>query len=64
MVDAVGAQDKQKARHAFRKIAAKGARLIDTRKLAGISHLKSVGTLNDDIMQGNPDVVTADLLVE
>ncbi len=64
VVDAVGAQDKQKARHAFRKIAAKGARLIDTRKLAGTSHLKSVGTLNDDIMQDSPEVVTADLLVE
>ena len=64
VVDAIGAQDKQQARHAFRKIAAKGARLIDTRKLAGISHLKSVGTLNDDIMQDSPDVVAADLLVE
>jgi len=64
VVDAVGAQDKQKARHAFRKIAAKGARLIETRKLAGISHLKSVGTFHDDIMQDSPDAVTADLLVE
>jgi nicotinamidase-related amidase len=64
VVDAVGAQDKQRARHAFRKIAAKGAKLIDTRKFAGISHLRTVGTLNDDIMQDSPDVVTADLLVE
>jgi nicotinamidase-related amidase len=64
VVDAVGAQDKQKARHAFRKIAAKGAKLIDTRKLAGISHLKSVGVLSDDIMHESPDIVTADLLVE
>jgi len=64
VADAVGAQDKQKARHAFRKIAAKGAKLIDTRKLAGISHLRTVGTLNDDIMQESQEVVTADLLVE
>jgi nicotinamidase-related amidase len=64
VVDAVGAQDKQRAKHAFRKIAAKGARLIETKKLAGISHLKSVGVLKEDLIQGNPDIVTADLLTE
>ena len=35
VVDAIGAQDKQRAKHALRKIAAKGARLIETKKLAG-----------------------------
>jgi len=64
VVDAVGAQDKQKAKHAFRKIAAKGARLIETKKLAGISHLKSVGLLKEDLIQESPDIVTADLLTE
>jgi len=65
IVDAVGALDKQKAKHAFRKIAAKGARLIETRKFAGISHLKTVGTYSDDIMHDSQaGIVTADLLVE
>ncbi len=48
VVDAVGAQDKLKARHALRKIGAKGARLIETRRIAGISHLRSVGVLQGD----------------
>ena len=65
VVDAVGAQDKQKAKHALRKIAAKGARLIETRKFAGTSHLRTVGTFADDLMHDSQaDIVTADLLVE
>jgi nicotinamidase-related amidase len=65
VVDAVGAQDKQKAKHAFRKIAAKGARLIETRKFAGISHLRTIGSHSDDIMHDSQaDIVTADLLAE
>ncbi len=51
VVDAIGAQDKQKARHALRKIAAKGARLIETKRLAGVSHLRSVGILRNDAMR-------------
>jgi nicotinamidase-related amidase len=49
VVDAIGAQDKQKAKHALRKIAAKGARLIETKRLAGTSHLKSAGVLKDTL---------------
>jgi nicotinamidase-related amidase len=64
VVDAIGAQDKQRAKHAFRKIAAKGARLIETKKLAGTSHLKSVGVLKEDLIQDSPDIITADLLTE
>ena len=56
MLSVRGAQDKQKAKHAFRKIAAKGARLIETRKFAGISHLKTVGTYSDDIMHDSQAV--------
>ncbi len=64
VVDAVGSQDKQKARHALRKIAAKGARLIETRKLAGTSHLKSVGVLKDTLVENGtyPDIV--DIAIE
>lgn len=43
VVDAVGAHNKREARLAFRKMAAKGARLIETKKLAGTSHLRQVG---------------------
>ncbi len=57
VVDAIGAQDKQKAKHSLRKIAAKGARLIETRKLAGASHLKSVGVLKDSIEDDSPPAI-------
>jgi len=40
IVDAIGSIDKQKAKHSFRKIGAKGARLIESKRIAGISHLK------------------------
>ncbi|MBW8040160.1 MAG: cysteine hydrolase [Planctomycetes bacterium] len=43
VVDAVGSQNRKEARLALRKIEAKGARLIETKKLAGTSHLKLVG---------------------
>ncbi|MHC4843562.1 MAG: cysteine hydrolase family protein, partial [Planctomycetota bacterium] len=43
VIDAVGAHDKNDADLAFRKMKAKGAKLIDTKDLAGKSHLKVVG---------------------
>lgn len=43
VVDAVGYHDSREAKMAFRKVEAKGARLIETRRLAGISHLTQVG---------------------
>jgi nicotinamidase-related amidase len=43
VTDAVGFHDKRQAELAFRKIKAKGAKLIETKKLAGNSHLKGVG---------------------
>ncbi len=43
VVDAVGSNSKREARLALRKIEAKGAKLIETRKLAGTSHLRHVG---------------------
>lgn len=51
VVDAVGAQDKQKAKHSLRKIAAKGARLVETKKMAGQSHLKSAGVLKESLAE-------------
>lgn len=43
VVDAVGSYNGREAKLAFRKMQAKGARLLDTKKIAGVSHLKSVG---------------------
>jgi nicotinamidase-related amidase len=43
VVDAVGSRNKREAKLAIRKIKAKGAKLIETRKLAGTSHLRLVG---------------------
>lgn len=43
VVDAVGSHNKREAKLALRKMEAKGARLIETRKLAGTSRLKHVG---------------------
>jgi nicotinamidase-related amidase len=43
IVDAVGYHDNRDAKMAFRKMEAKGAKLIETRRIAGISHLRLVG---------------------
>jgi len=43
VTDAVGLLDNNEAKLAFRKMKAKGANLIETKKLAGVSHLKQVG---------------------
>ncbi len=46
VTDAVGAHNSQEAKMALRKMEAKGAKLIETKKLAGTSHLKLVGACN------------------
>jgi nicotinamidase-related amidase len=43
VVDAVGGFDRREAKLAFRKMRAKGAKLIETRRLAGMSCLRKVG---------------------
>jgi len=52
VADAVGAHNRIKAEFAFRKVQAKGARLIETRRLAGLSHLRLVGTCCCDSCRG------------
>jgi nicotinamidase-related amidase len=64
VVDAIGAQDKQKAKHALRKIVAKGARLIETRRLAGTSHLKSAGVLKDSAADEGQLTSLVDMVTE
>ena len=45
VVDAVGCQNKGKAKLSLRKMRAKGAKLVTTKRLAGVSHLKPVKRL-------------------
>ena len=64
VVDAVGSHDKREAKLAFRKVKAKGARLIETRKIAGTSHLKSVGICNCQRCQGQIEKTLAKVKAE
>ncbi len=43
VIDAVGSHNKKEAKLALRKMETKGAKIIETRKLAGISNLKHIG---------------------
>ncbi|MEJ2702149.1 MAG: cysteine hydrolase [Sedimentisphaerales bacterium] len=43
VIDAVGSRDMKDAKLTLRKMETKGARLIETRKIAGTSHLRCVG---------------------
>jgi len=52
VVDAVGSHHKKDAKLALRKMGAKGARLIETRKIAGTSHLRQVGVCDCESCQG------------
>ena len=54
VVDAVGSHNKREAKLAFRKVKAKGAKLTETKKLAGISHLKHVGICGCEDCQREP----------
>jgi len=50
--DAVGCHNKDEAVLAFRKMEAKGAKLIETKRLAGVSHLRQVGICHCESCQG------------
>ena len=52
VVDAVGSRNKREARLALRKIETKGAKLIETKRLAGVSHLKHVGVCDCESCRG------------
>lgn len=51
VIDAVGGRDKREAKLAMEKMKAKGARLIDTKRVAGSSHLRQVGICHCDMCQ-------------
>ena len=50
--DAVGSYNKKEAKLALRKMEATGAKLIDTKRLAGTSHLRRVGICNCESCRG------------
>jgi nicotinamidase-related amidase len=50
--DAVGSLNKRESKLAFRKMSAKGAKLVETKKLAGASHLRHVGICECESCQG------------
>ncbi len=52
IADAVGSHSKKEAILTLRKMETKGAKIIDTRKIAGTSHLRQVGTCACESCQG------------
>jgi nicotinamidase-related amidase len=52
VVDAVGLHNRKQGRLAIRKVEAKGAKLIETKNLAGISHLRQVRICSCKSCQG------------
>ena len=52
VVDAVGSHNSREAKLTLRKIETKGAKLIETKKLAGTSHLRQVGACNCESCRG------------
>ena len=52
VIDAVGSRNKREAKLALRKMETKGTKLIETKKLAGVSHLKQVGICDCESCRG------------
>jgi len=54
VVDALGLHNKKDAKMALRKMEAKGAKLVETKRLCGVSHLRQVGICDCDSCQRRP----------
>ena len=52
IIDAIGSHNTNEARLALRKMETKGARVIETKKLAGLSHLRQVGACDCESCRG------------
>jgi len=59
VTDAVGSHNKREAKLAFRKMKAKGAKLVETKRLAGTSHLKLVGICDCQRCRGQAEKTPA-----
>ncbi len=64
VVDAVGSHNTKEGRLAIRKMEAKGARLIETKKLVGDSHLRHVGICSCKLCRGGVKESTIQVGVE
>jgi len=49
VIDAIGSRDSRAAALAMRKMQAKGARIIEARRIAGTTHLRKVGICHCDL---------------
>lgn len=61
VADAVGSHNKREARLALRKMEAKGARLIETKRLAGTTRLKHVWACDCESCRGLVRKATVDI---
>ncbi len=52
IIDATGSHNKSEAKLALRKMETKGAKVIETKKLAGSSHLRQVGACDCESCRG------------
>ena len=52
ITDAVGSHNKREAKLALRKAEAKGAKLVETKRVAGVSHLRHVGACDCESCRG------------
>ncbi len=62
VIDAIGSHDNREANLALRKMEAKGAKLVETKKMAGVSHLQQVGICGCDSCQGQTKKASPDVL--
>lgn len=53
VTDAVGTHNRREANLALRKTEAKGARLVETKRLAGVTHLRCVGACGCESCNGH-----------
>ena len=56
VVDALGSHNRRKGKLALRKMKAKGAKLIKTKDLAGVSHLRCTGVCGCESCRGKPRI--------
>ncbi len=54
VIDAIGSNDRKQADMTLRKIKAKGAKLTETKRLAGSSHLRGVGICDCPLCSTKP----------
>lgn len=64
VADAVGSHNKKVAKLALRKMKAKGAKMVETKKFAGSSHLKHVGACNCESCQRRTEKTQLEITTE